>query len=140
MTEPAEDSRVIDIFADVYNATLVHRVDQTPDLAYFWVKVDGPAGTVQPGQYMTIGVLADGKLLQRPYSVASAPRDAGDEGYEFYVRLVPILRFTTALWRLPGGATGCGSSAPRASSCWSRTTTGRTCTCPPAPASPRSSR
>ena len=41
--------------------------------------------------------------MQRPYSVASAPRVAGTEGYEFYVRLVPILRFTTLLWRLPIG-------------------------------------
>ncbi len=30
----------------------------------------------------------------------NAPRDAGELGYEFYVRLVPILRFTTLLWRL----------------------------------------
>jgi ferredoxin--NADP+ reductase len=52
---------------------------------------------------MTIGVFADGKLWQRPYSVASAPRDAGDGGYEFYVRLVPLVRFTTLLWRLPVG-------------------------------------
>ena len=57
----------------------------------------------EPGQYMTIGVYADGKLVQRPYSVASAPREAGDGGYEFYVRLVPMLRFTTLLWRLPIG-------------------------------------
>jgi len=42
-------------------------------------------------------------LLQRPYSVASAPRQAGTDGYEFYVRLVPIQRFTTLLWRLPMG-------------------------------------
>jgi ferredoxin-NADP reductase len=35
--------------------------------------------------------------------VASAPRVAGDEGYEFYVRLVPIERFTSLLWRLPIG-------------------------------------
>ena len=52
---------------------------------------------------MTIGVFADGKLWQRPYSVASAPREAGDTGYEMYVRLVPIIRFTTLLWRLPVG-------------------------------------
>ncbi|HEY4768701.1 MAG TPA: FAD-binding oxidoreductase, partial [Candidatus Limnocylindria bacterium] len=45
----------------------------------------------------------DGKLVQRPYSVASAPREAGTDGYEFYVRLVPILRFTSLLWRLPIG-------------------------------------
>ncbi len=30
-----------------------------------------------PGQYMTTGVFADGKLWQRPYSVASAPRSRG---------------------------------------------------------------
>ena len=52
---------------------------------------------------MTTGVFADGKLWQRPYSVASAPRVAGTEGYELYVRLVPIIRFTTLLWRLPIG-------------------------------------
>jgi ferredoxin--NADP+ reductase len=52
---------------------------------------------------MTIGVYADGRLVQRPYSVASAPREAGTDGYEFYVRLVPILRFTSLLWRLPIG-------------------------------------
>src|SRR3990172_5093697 len=52
---------------------------------------------------MTIGVYADGKLVQRPYSVASAPREAGTDGYEFYVRLVPIMRFTSLLWRLPVG-------------------------------------
>ena len=101
MTDPVvDDSRVIDTFADVYNSTLVHRVDHTSDLAYFWVKLDGPATPFEPGQYMTTGVFADGKLWQRPYSVASAPSVAGTEGYEFFVRLVPILRFTTALWRL----------------------------------------
>ncbi len=52
---------------------------------------------------MTIGVFADGKLVQRPYSVASPPIEAAGGGYEFYVRLVPILRFTTLLWRLPLG-------------------------------------
>jgi ferredoxin--NADP+ reductase len=52
---------------------------------------------------MTIGVFADGKLWQRPYSVASAPIVAGTEGYEFYVRRVPILRFTTLLWRIGPG-------------------------------------
>jgi ferredoxin--NADP+ reductase len=53
---------------------------------------------------MTIGAVADEKLWQRPYSVASAPAVAGTEGYEFYVRLVPVIRFTTLLWRLQPGA------------------------------------
>ena len=52
---------------------------------------------------MTIGVFADGRLVQRPYSVASTPRVAGTEGYEFYVRLVQGGMFTPLLWRLPIG-------------------------------------
>jgi ferredoxin-NADP reductase len=102
MTENG-DSRIIEPSAPQYNATLVRRVDETDDLAYVWVKFDGEPTPFEPGQYMTIGVFADGKLWQRPYSVASAPRVAGDEGYEFYVRLVPIERFTSLLWRLPVG-------------------------------------
>jgi ferredoxin-NADP reductase len=103
MILPIDDERVIDADAAQYNATLVRRVDHTDDLAYFWVKFDGEPVPFEPGQYMTTGVIADGKLWQRPYSVASPPRDAGDTGYEFYVRLVPLIRFTTLLWRLPVG-------------------------------------
>lgn len=103
MTHHAEDRRVIDPAAPVYNATLVRREDETADLAYFWVRFTGDPVAFQPGQYLTIGVVVDGKLLQRPYSVASAPKQAGTDGYEFYVRLVPVIRFTTALWRLPIG-------------------------------------
>jgi len=98
-----EDTRHIAADAPQYNATLVRRVDQTEDLAYFWVKFDGEATPFEAGQYMTTGVVVDDRMLQRPYSVASAPAVAGDEGYELYVRLVPVIRFTTALWRLPVG-------------------------------------
>ncbi len=103
MTQHEPDTRQIDDASEHYNARLVARVDQTEDLGYFWVKTDGQPIDFAPGQYLTIGVYADGKLVQRPYSVASAPRVAGTDGYEFYVRLVPILRFTTLLWRLPIG-------------------------------------
>ena len=107
MTEPTialpDDERVIEPEDERYNARLIRREDQTHDLARIWVKFDGEPTPFEPGQYMTIGVFADGKLWQRPYSVASAPREAGDSGYELYVRLVPIIRFTTLLWRLPIG-------------------------------------
>lgn len=103
MTHHTEDTRVIDADAPSYNARLVRRVDQTGDLATFWVRFDSEPVPFSPGQYMTIGVIADGKLVQRPYSVASAPGAAGTDGYEMYVRLVPVTRFTTALWRLPVG-------------------------------------
>ena len=103
MTHHGEDTRVIDPAAPIYNATLVRREDETSDLAYFWVRFTGDPVRFEPGQYLTIGVVVDGKLLQRPYSVASPPQVSGTDGYEFYVRLVPVIRFTTALWRLPVG-------------------------------------
>jgi len=103
MDELERDDRQIDEANENYTARLVRREDQTDDLAYFWVRYHGDPVPFEPGQYMTIGVYVDGKLVQRPYSVASAPRHAGDGGYEFYVRLVPIMRFTTLLWRLPIG-------------------------------------
>lgn len=103
MTILDQDKREIAIESEHYNARLVRRQDETDDLAYFWVKYDGDPVAFSPGQYMTIGVYADGKLIQRPYSVASPPRASGDGGYEFYVRLVPVMRFTSLLWRLPVG-------------------------------------
>ena len=104
MTHHHEDTRVIAVDAPEYNATLVKRVDHTADLASFWVKLDGDPVRFEPGQYITIGAIADDKVWQRPYSVASPPAVAGSEGYELYVRLVPLVRFTTLLWRLQPGA------------------------------------
>ena len=104
MSNHLEDTRVITEDAPQYNATLVRRVDYSGELASFWVKLDGDPTPFSAGQYMTAGLFADGKLWQRPYSVASAPRVAGSEGYELYVRLVPVIRFTTLLWRLQEGA------------------------------------
>ncbi|MEP7378851.1 MAG: FAD-binding oxidoreductase [Chloroflexota bacterium] len=101
MTHHDDDSRVIEYENEQYNARLIARVDHTPELATFWVRFEGEPTHFDPGQYMTIGVYTDGKIVQRPYSVASPPEVAGSEGYEFYVRLVPVLRFTTLLWRLP---------------------------------------
>jgi ferredoxin--NADP+ reductase len=97
------DERVVAPEDERYNATLIRRTDQTHDLATFWVRFDGDPTPFEPGQYMTIGVYVDERILQRPYSVASDPSVAGDEGYEMYVRLVPVPRFTTVLWRLPIG-------------------------------------
>ena len=98
-----DDTRVVAPEDERYNASLIRRVDHTDDLATFWVRFDGDPTPFEPGQYMTIGVYADERIVQRPYSVASDPAEAGDEGYEMYVRLVPVPRFTTLLWRLPVG-------------------------------------
>jgi len=101
MTELVTPPRVIDPAAPVYNARLMRREDETDSLAYFWVKFDGEPTPFEAGQYMTIGVMVDGRMVQRPYSVASAPAVIGTEGYEFYVRLVQGGTFTPLLWDLP---------------------------------------
>jgi ferredoxin-NADP reductase len=101
--QPAADARVIDPAARQYNATLVRRVDQHDTLAHFWVRFDADLKPFEPGQYMTIGVYADGRIVQRPFSVASDPASAGSEGYELYVRLVTGGEFTPLLWRLSVG-------------------------------------
>jgi len=103
MTDLAADPRIIDADSPVYNARLVRREDETDSLAYFWVRFDGDPTPFEPGQYMTIGVMVDGKIVQRPYSVASPPVAAGTDGYEFYVRLVQGGTFTPLLWRMPIG-------------------------------------
>jgi ferredoxin-NADP reductase len=101
MTEP--DARVVAPEDDRYNATLIARSDETDSLAYITVKFDGPGVPFESGQYMTIGVMADGRLVQRPYSVASDPGLCDSEGYELYIRLVVGGQFTPLLWRLPVG-------------------------------------
>lgn len=95
------DGRTIAPEAPQYNATLVRREVLHDSLIYVWVKFDAEPTPFVPGQYMTIGVSVDGKLVQRPYSVASDPVAAGDGGYEFYIRLVQGGAFTPLLWRLP---------------------------------------
>src|SRR6478735_5704996 len=103
MTDMLADTRQIDPDAEQYNATLVRRVDENESLAYFWIRFDGDPTPFESGQYMTIGVMVDGRIVQRPYSVASAPATAGTDGYEMYVRLVQGGTFTPLLWRLPVG-------------------------------------
>ena len=103
MTELAADTPIVEAEAPQYNASLVRREDMTESLSYFWVRFDGEPTPFEPGQYMTIGVMVDGKIVQRPYSVASAPYRAGTDGYEFYVRVVVGGTFTPLLWQLPVG-------------------------------------
>jgi ferredoxin/flavodoxin---NADP+ reductase len=103
MTELTAPVSGIDPDAPQYNASLVRREDETDSLSYFWVRFDGDPTPFEPGQYMTIGVIVDGKILQRPYSVASPPAVAGDTGYELYVRRVQGGTFTPTLFDLPVG-------------------------------------
>lgn len=86
----------------VPNATLVRRVDLMPSVARFIVRRDGPAVPHRPGQYLALGIWADGRLVQRPYSTASPP--TADQELEFLIRRVPHGSLTPRLWQLPPGA------------------------------------
>ena len=104
MTEVASvDERPIAAQSAHYNAHVSRRVDLTESLAFFWVRYNEEPVAFEPGQYLTIGVESNGKLLQRPYSIASSARETED-GYEYYVRLVTGGVFTPLLWRLDVGA------------------------------------
>ncbi len=104
MTIPIDDPRVIDADAPQYNATLVRRVDQTDDLAYFWVKFDERPDPVRArAVHDDRGVRRRQALAAAVLGRVAAARWPAREGYEMYVRLVPIIRFTTLLWRLPIG-------------------------------------
>lgn len=102
MIAPVADERPIADESAAYNSRLVRRVDLTESLCYVWVRMNGQPIAFEPGQYLTIGVESNGRIIQRPYSVASSPRRAA-EGYELYLRLVEGGLFTPLLWRLPVG-------------------------------------
>lgn len=87
--------------AAAYNATLVQRADETGATARFGVRLDAGAPSFAPGQYLTLGLDTGQRILQRPYSTASPA--TGNDTLEFYIRLVPVPRFTSLLWRIPVG-------------------------------------
>ena len=83
------------------NATVVDREDLTPSVARFRIRPDIPPPHVEPGQYLTLGLAVDGRIVQRPYSTAT--RAGAHEELEFLVRLVPGGTFTPLLWTLGVG-------------------------------------
>jgi ferredoxin-NADP reductase len=78
------------------NATLVARIDLTSTIGRFVVRPDDGVGPFEPGQYFALGLTADGRPLQRPYSTSSSPGSRIE--LEFLVRLVPDGAFTPRLW------------------------------------------
>lgn len=53
-----------------------------------------------PGQYLTVSLPDSGRLIERPYSVASSP---ADPELEFFLELVPGGRLTPHLYDVPAG-------------------------------------
>ncbi len=83
-------------------ARLAERVDFTDDLALFRFRLDEEIGFT-PGQYATLALepREGERLLQRPYSVASAPHE---DTFDFFVERVEGGALTERLWDLEPGA------------------------------------
>jgi len=80
-------------------ATVVARRDISSDL---WIVRLRPAEKIAfaPGQYVTVALEGPERPIERPYSVASSPRD---EELEFFLELVPGGRLTPHLYDVPVG-------------------------------------
>lgn len=80
-------------------AVVTSRRDVSSDL---WVVRLRPEErlTFAPGQYVTVGLPHGGKLIERPYSVASSP---DEEHLEFFLELVPGGHLTPHLYDVPAG-------------------------------------
>jgi ferredoxin/flavodoxin---NADP+ reductase len=100
---------VADSEKDLLNATLVEREQLNSALIRFRVAADsGAPPPYQPGQFVSIGlpprdpsqVQPGAKLVKRPYSVSSLPKDPT---VEFFVRLVDNGALTPSLFALPLG-------------------------------------
>ena len=83
------------------NATITEREDVSPGVARLRIRPDDGVPPFEPGQYLAIGILVDGRPLQRPYSTASARGET--DALEFLVRLVPDGALTPRLWPLRAG-------------------------------------
>lgn len=96
MPEPPVTPRIAE-HSPHYNGRVVAREDLTGSLAFFRVRFDGDPRPFLPGQYLTVGLASEDRLIQRPYSVASSARRP-DDGYELYIRLIPGGELTPLLF------------------------------------------
>ena len=83
-----------------FEAELTERIDFTEDLGLFRF-CSGTLPAFKPGQYVTIVVQNGDKLLQRPYSIVSAPHE---QCIELFLELVPNGALTPRLWELQPGS------------------------------------
>lgn len=77
------------------------REDLSHSVARFRIRPDDRLPPVEPGQYLALGLMLDGRVIQRPYSTAT--RAGVAEELEFLIRLVPGGTFTPLLWDLAVG-------------------------------------
>jgi ferredoxin--NADP+ reductase len=83
-----------------FQAELIERRNVSTRLAVFrFMATEHPTFTA--GQYATIGVVVDGDVIERPYSIASSPYE---RFLEFFIELVPGGDLTPGLWGLELGS------------------------------------
>lgn len=82
-----------------YEATITKRVDFSGDLWMIRVRSGGEFNFV-PGQFASLGVVENGKRIERPYSIASTP---SEDEVEFFLELVPNGALTPLLHKLQVG-------------------------------------
>ena len=83
-----------------FPAELIERREVSASLAVFRFRAaERPIFTA--GQYATIGVVVDGEVIERPYSIVSSPYEPF---LEFFVELVPDGDLTPKLWELKLGS------------------------------------
>lgn len=89
----------MEILAKHIKGIVTSRREITPEL---WVARIRPEETIpfQPGQYVTIGLPASPRMIERPYSVASSPREPE---LEFFIELVAGGELTPHLYQVPVG-------------------------------------
>src|ERR1041385_1153584 len=86
--------------AEHYPAELIERRDVSASLAVFrFLPAEQPRFTA--GQYATLGVVANGHLVERPYSIVSSPYQPF---LEFFIELVIGGDLTPKLWELKLGS------------------------------------
>jgi ferredoxin-NADP reductase len=78
------------------NATLAGFAEVTATLGVFTVVADRPITGFKPGQYVSVGIVDGGELVQRPYSIVSL--GAGGTRVELYIRRLPNGCFSNLLW------------------------------------------
>jgi ferredoxin--NADP+ reductase len=81
------------------NAVVASRRDISSDLWIVRLRADEPIA-FSPGQYLTVGLEGETRLIERPYSVASSPRESE---LEFFLELVPGGRLSPHLYDIPPG-------------------------------------
>lgn len=87
--------------SDLYNASIMINRRLTETLFFLNVKTDFEIPDFKPGQFTTLGLSIQGKMVKRAYSIASSP--SNKKHLEFYIALVEDGRLTPELSELKTG-------------------------------------